>query len=401
MLPLRQCLIGAATYRAQCVWMASSSVAARCLSTSYAALGADTGPSRSTPHIPAALLLALEQRPKVGVAKFPDAGRGLVAALPIGYGENLFRELPMVCYNCLSVLLPTSPRVHARRSASDASPRWFCCQDCAAAADKQFYALESLALDSMSKLEQLSKDSGERFPLMVARLAFMHLSAALNPGGSTSAAPQKGEGVYQGDPVAGDVKFLCFANVGPEPYPQPWVDAYSLLLAGMEQACVAVQVAEQARAAVPEAGQEPAGQGFPAGSAARMQNQLASLDLHWFVAMISRLHINVFRVGAVLPMDGWVPLSVDGASGSAAYLVSSLFNHNCEPNVDVVFPRNDGMASFVAARDIDEGEQLCISYIESYSMSLEQRRKHLRHTYGFICRCQLCQEEESDQKSSS
>ena len=50
-----------------------------------------------------------------------------------------------------------------------------------------------------------------------------------------------------------------------------------------------------------------------------------------------------------------------GSVGSAVYLLASLFNHSCEPNVDVHFSRNDGVATFVAARDIDEGEPLCIS----------------------------------------
>ncbi len=32
--------------------------------------------------------------------------------------------------------------------------------------------------------------------------------------------------------------------------------------------------------------------------------------------------------------------SSDGHSGSAAYLLCSLFNHSCMPNVDVAFPDN-------------------------------------------------------------
>jgi hypothetical protein len=30
-----------------------------------------------------------------------------------------------------------------------------------------------------------------------------------------------------------------------------------------------------------------------------------------------------------------------GGTGSAVYLVASLVNHSCVPNLDVVFPRND------------------------------------------------------------
>ena len=51
------------------------------------------------------------------------------------------------------------------------------------------------------------------------------------------------------------------------------------------------------------------------------------------------------------------------------------------------------MASFVAARDIDPGEQLFVSYIEAESMGVAARRQMLRYSYGFNCACPLCVEE--------
>ena len=142
--------------------------------------------------------------------------------------------------------------------------------------------------------------------------------------------------------------------------------------------------------------------------------------------------------------------------GTAVYLMASLFNHSCTPNVEVTFPKNNsqyshlcslqhcccqmtiifvcthfrpcvprkpclarllcdsiccwqatveaqcraltvlllgaGTAEFVAARDIACGEQLNISYIDA-SMNGALRQKQLEWAYGFKCKCALCTEE--------
>lgn len=122
------------------------------------------------------------------------------------------------------------------------------------------------------------------------------------------------------------------------------------------------------------------------------------------------------------------------------FAVGSLFNHSCEPNVDVVWPLNSavvvrwnggcalgrGMAghasltsavgrwdgqgvalrtltrgaglprwaqAFRAARDIDAGEELRITYTDSH-LPLRARRERLQFAYGFTCACALCLEQE-------
>lgn len=57
----------------------------------------------------------------------------------------------------------------------------------------------------------------------------------------------------------------------------------------------------------------------------------------------------------------------------------------------VTWPHNNALAAFVAARDIEPGEQLCISYVDS-SMAHEPRRQALHFSYGFNCRCPKCRE---------
>jgi hypothetical protein len=117
---------------------------------------------------------------------------------------------------------------------------------------------------------------------------------------------------------------------------------------------------------------------------------LLLLLLRRYVAVMARLHLNTFKVEATFPID-WsqghaaaaAMLGGDAASaGSALYLLGSLFNHSCEPNVHVTFPGNDSTAVFTAARQIAAGEQLFITYIDA-GQELDARQEYLAFAYGF------------------
>lgn len=118
-----------------------------------------------------------------------------------------------------------------------------------------------------------------------------------------------------------------------------------------------------------------------------------------YVSVLARLHLNTFKVDAVLPLD-WgnayaaaaAMLQRDGSSGSALYLLASLFNHSCEPCVNVTFPHNDGTAVFTAARRISAGEQLYITYTDT-EQEVDVRQEFLAFSYGFQCPCPKCREE--------
>ena len=114
---------------------------------------------------------------------------------------------------------------------------------------------------------------------------------------------------------------------------------------------------------------------------------------------MARLHLNTFKVDAVLPLDwgnGYAAaaamLQPDGSSGSALYLLASLFNHSCEPCVNVTFPNNDGTVVFTAARRISAGEQLFISYTDT-EQEVDIRQEYLAFAYGFRCNCHRCRED--------
>ena len=83
--------------------------------------------------------------------------------------------------------------------------------------------------------------------------------------------------------------------------------------------------------------------------------------------------------------------------GTAMYALTCKMNHSCDPNVVVLYKtRGWGsnhplVAHCVALRDIEPGEELCISYIESED-PVWKRREALAH-YGFTCNCTKCQRE--------
>ncbi len=93
--------------------------------------------------------------------------------------------------------------------------------------------------------------------------------------------------------------------------------------------------------------------------------------------------------------------ALDSSSkGSAIYLMASLFNHSCEPSVNVAFPRNNSTLVLTAARDIDPGEELTISYID-HEMGLSARQERLAFAYGFQCGCPKCSDELKDKAAAS
>jgi SET domain len=85
--------------------------------------------------------------------------------------------------------------------------------------------------------------------------------------------------------------------------------------------------------------------------------------------------------------------------GTAMYALCCKMNHSCDPNVVVLYktggwgPLHPLVAHAVALRDIQEGEELCISYIDS-GAPLEKRQEAVAH-YGFTCGCVKCEKEKA------
>lgn len=85
--------------------------------------------------------------------------------------------------------------------------------------------------------------------------------------------------------------------------------------------------------------------------------------------------------------------------GTAHFSTLTKMNHSCSPNTAVLYKtrgwgKNHPLVAYcIALRDIEEGEELTISYIEN-SASFDERQAALAN-YGFSCACSKCEGEKN------
>jgi len=74
----------------------------------------------------------------------------------------------------------------------------------------------------------------------------------------------------------------------------------------------------------------------------------------------------------------------------ALFLLASMSNHDCNPNVSQVFhSESPTMMTMIARRSIEPGEEVCGSYVEA-KRPRSERRTLLRSNWGFECGCARC-----------
>lgn len=84
--------------------------------------------------------------------------------------------------------------------------------------------------------------------------------------------------------------------------------------------------------------------------------------------------------------------------GVGLYPSLSLLNHDCGPNCVMVF---EGTKLHLrAVKDIEVGEELSISYIDSLALT-DERQKQLKEQYHFTCHCQRCDSRDKDEMMAS
>ncbi|KAI8139882.1 hypothetical protein BJV82DRAFT_625349 [Fennellomyces sp. T-0311] len=76
--------------------------------------------------------------------------------------------------------------------------------------------------------------------------------------------------------------------------------------------------------------------------------------------------------------------------GWGIYPSAVYFNHACDANVTKVRKGRDMV--FIAKRDIEPGEEACISY-GCVEEPVQERRKRLLEHYHFLCACKRCESE--------
>jgi SET and MYND domain-containing protein len=326
----------------------------------------------------------------VMLVNLPNSGRSLIAANDIEAGTVIHAdEQPMLCTpspaaldstcaSCLRPLMPLSFPASAIVGENKKSHKdhRFCSEACENSALDTWLQIYSIC--DFASLRKACKEKAEKFPLMVARLACLDLQQQQQQEKSINSLENSQSSIetsmMRGDALK-DLSSLCYANIPKAP--ADWTTMHALLLQGLD---------------------------------ASGQLSTSKFDLDWYTWVLSRLHLNVFRVDTVPPLDilgdpaallkaastsisgGGLPTS---PQGSAVFLIGSMFNHSCAANVDVTFPKNNAEVAFVAATDIAKHTELCISYIDS-SVPRAARQEQLRFAYGFLCNCPKCVEEQGN-----
>lgn len=78
--------------------------------------------------------------------------------------------------------------------------------------------------------------------------------------------------------------------------------------------------------------------------------------------------------------------------GSGLYVMQSKINHSCAPNAEITFPHGNHNLEIKALRNINSGEEICISYLDECQLerSRHSRQKYLQENYIFLCECEKC-----------
>lgn len=75
--------------------------------------------------------------------------------------------------------------------------------------------------------------------------------------------------------------------------------------------------------------------------------------------------------------------------GDGLFLTFSRINHSCEANAVWDTCQRPGIMSIRAARDIQPGEEITISYFWETAEAVEERRERTKG-WGFVCQCLKC-----------
>jgi hypothetical protein len=324
----------------------------------------------------------------MALMQLPASGRGIIAAQDIPQGTIVHQESPMLCTPpaapgnatmCAACLRP----VNCRQCGSHIA---FCSSECEDVARQDWFDIEESC--DFAALREYCAAHGEKFPLLAARLACQVLQRKTRAHGGTTQPSKTGDApcatqencvtTFRGD-ACRDLRQLCFVNLNVIP-PQ-WKSTHALLHRGLAPALNALRQQQ---------------------SNPNVTLSFDPFDVDWYVDVLSRLHINAFRVdNVVLPLgsmdDPRALLKAasglaggDGnQQGSAVFLLASMFNHSCYPTLTVTWPGNDATAAFVAATDIPKHTELTITYIDN-EQSGSARREALWHAYGFHCQCPKC-----------
>eukprot|EP00743_Colponemidia_sp_Colp-15_P015519 GILK01018685.1.p1 GENE.GILK01018685.1~~GILK01018685.1.p1 ORF type:complete len:411 (+),score=47.99 GILK01018685.1:158-1234(+) len=83
-------------------------------------------------------------------------------------------------------------------------------------------------------------------------------------------------------------------------------------------------------------------------------------------------------------------------AGWAVHPFVAMFNHNCDPNCEVLCDE-EGDIIVKTTRNVPAGEELCIHYV-NLEMDVDSRSRELLEKYRFLCSCNKCKSDREQLK---
>ncbi|MED6145264.1 Histone-lysine N-methyltransferase atxr4 [Stylosanthes scabra] len=279
--------------------------------------------------------------PPIRVGLTDSAGRGVFATRPIGAGELIHTAKPAVCYPSLNVLHTVCYYCLRRISnpnGAEAQRVSFCSEDCKRRC-MEFYDVETKA--DWAAFDDYCRTHDLKYPFMVKRLACMIIS-----------------GVASSDIL----DILQPANLTSQMISR-MEEEYGLLRNAFRKTLIS-------------------------------DEHVAFLTKQWYIGVLARIRINAFRIELAaglyedLLSSAAASVEAEAAVGHAVYILPSFYNHDCDPNAHIIWIDNAD-AKLKALRDVDEGEELRICYIDA-SLDRDARQELLSRGFGFQCNCNRC-----------
>ncbi|CAL4924875.1 unnamed protein product [Urochloa decumbens] len=279
--------------------------------------------------------------PPIRVDLTESAGRGVFATRPIPTGEFLHSAQPLVCHPSPSLLHEVCYSCLRRKAGAGraSSGGYYFCSDACREHAKGFHDVEKNA--DWSSFEDHCSSRGLKYPYMVKRLACMVISGAANADCLNILQPAR---LHQGTLIEMEEEFEVLKS--------------TFRKAGFQEEVTTF------------------------------------LTKEWYVNVLTRIRINAFRIELVarsyedLLSSAAASVSCDASVGNAVYMLPSFYNHDCDPNTHIVWLENVD-AKLKALRNIEEGEELRICYIDT-SMDVNARQRILADGFGFECHCLRC-----------
>ena len=133
----------------------------------------------------------------------------------------------------------------------------------------------------------------------------------------------------------------------------------------------------------------------------RIQEEVLKLAAVENVERATEMRYNLLREGVrqdvipkmmhledILKTNAFATGIQDAQLPAGLFLTASRINHSCIPNADNFFGDESGWKSLVANRDITEGEEITVSYVERLKQRTERRRR--LKNWAIDCQCPGC-----------